>query len=50
MDNFDTYNVSLAIATNIPLPLKTGFVAPGHILQFLKALCAVLKVCQETKS
>ncbi len=35
---------------NIPLPLKTGFVAPGHILQFLKALCAVLKVCQETKS
>ncbi len=26
MDNFDPYNVFLAIATNIPQRLKTGFV------------------------
>ncbi len=28
IDNFDPYNVFLAIATNI---LKTGFVVQGHI-------------------
>ncbi len=26
IDNFDPYNVFLAIATNIPVLLKTGFV------------------------
>ncbi len=31
MDNFDPYNVFLAIATNIPQWLKTGFVLQGHI-------------------
>ncbi len=31
MDNFDPYNVFLAIATNIPQRLKTGFVLQGHI-------------------
>ncbi len=31
MDNFDPYNVLLAIATNIPQRLKTGFVLQGHI-------------------
>ncbi len=31
IDNFDTYNVCLAIATNIPVLLKTGFVLQGHI-------------------
>ncbi len=31
MDNFDTYSVLLAIATNIPQRLKTGFVLQGHI-------------------
>ncbi len=31
MDNFDPYNVFLAIATNIPQRLKTGFVVQGHI-------------------
>ncbi len=31
MDNFDPYNVFLAIATNIPQQLKTGFVLQGHI-------------------
>ncbi len=31
MDNFDPYNVFLAIATNISQPLKTGFVLQGHI-------------------
>ncbi len=28
--NFDPYNVFLAIATNIPQQLKTGFVVQGH--------------------
>ncbi len=32
MDNFDLYNVFLAIATNIPQRLKTGFVVQGHII------------------
>ncbi len=31
IDNFDPYNVFLAIATKIPLLLKTGFVVQGHI-------------------
>ncbi len=30
IDNFDPYNVFLAIATNIPVLLKTGFVLQGH--------------------
>ncbi len=29
-DNFDLYNVFLAIATNIPQLLKTGFMLHGH--------------------
>ncbi len=31
IDNFDPYNVLLAIATNIPVLLMTGFVVQGHI-------------------
>ncbi len=31
MNNFDPYSVFLAIATNIPHRLKTGFVVQGHI-------------------
>ncbi len=31
INNFDPYNVFLAIATNIPERLKTGFVLQGHI-------------------
>ncbi len=31
INNFDPYNVFLAIATNIPQRLKTGFVLQGHI-------------------
>ncbi len=31
IDNFDPYNVLLAIATNIHLLLMTGFVLQGHI-------------------
>ncbi len=34
MDNFDPYSVFLAIATNIPVWLKTGFVLQGHIWWF----------------
>ncbi len=30
--SFDPYNVLLAIATNIPVRLMTGFVVQGHIL------------------
>ncbi len=29
--NFDPYNVFLAIATNIPVLLMTGFVVQDHI-------------------
>ncbi len=31
MDHFDPYNVFLAIATNIPQRLKTGFVLQCYI-------------------
>ncbi len=31
INNFDPYSVLLAIATNIPQRLKTGFVVQGHI-------------------
>ncbi len=31
IDNFDPFNVFLAITTNIPQRLKTGFVLQGHI-------------------
>ncbi len=30
--NFDPYNALLAITTNIPMLLMTGFVVQGHIL------------------
>ncbi len=30
IDNFDSYNLLLAIATNIPQRLMTGFVVQGH--------------------
>ncbi len=33
--NFDPYNVLLAIATNIPVLLKTGFVLQGHIYMYI---------------
>ncbi len=39
MDNFDPYNVFLAIATNIPQRLKTGFVVQGHICH--RAFCKI---------
>ncbi len=32
MYNFDSYNVLLVIATNIPVLLLTAFVLQGHIL------------------
>ncbi len=42
MYNFDPYNVLLAIATNIPQRLMTGFVLQGHIyLKFLKHIQAL---------
>ncbi len=33
-EHFDPYNVLLAIATNIPVLLMTGFVVQGHIYIF----------------
>ncbi len=30
IDNFDTCNVFLSIAANVPQQLKTGFVLQGH--------------------
>ncbi len=33
MYNFEPYNVLLAIATNIPVLLKTAFVLQGHNLK-----------------
>ncbi len=33
IDNFDPYNAFLAIATNIPQRIKTGFVVQDHICQ-----------------
>ncbi len=36
MDNFDPYNVLLAIATNIPVLLMTAFVLQGHISQTVR--------------
>ncbi len=36
--NFDPYSVFLAIATNIPQRLKTGFVVQGHISLEIKWL------------
>ncbi len=33
INNFDPYNVLLAIATNIPVLLMTGFVLQGHVCQ-----------------
>ncbi len=37
-NNFDPYNVFLAIATNIPQRLKTAFVVQGHIYEKRKLL------------
>ncbi len=34
IDHFDPYNVFLAIATNIPVRLKAGFVVQGHIYEY----------------
>ncbi len=41
MYNFDTCNVLLVIATNIPERLKTAFVLQGHIFN---AITSVVKL------
>ncbi len=38
IDNFNPYNVFLAIATNVPVLLMTGFVLQGHICNYLQLL------------
>ncbi len=40
--DFDPYDVLLAIATNIPVRLETGFVVQGHI--WSNCLCGFLVV------
>ncbi len=35
MDHFDPYNVLLAIATNIPVLLMTGFVVQDYICIYI---------------
>ncbi len=47
MDNFDSYNVLLAIATNIPVLLMTAFVLQGHILVTIITGCHDNNVMQE---
>ncbi len=44
MDNFDPYNVLLAIATNIPVLLMTAFVLQGHIFMSFNALIKITKL------
>ncbi len=41
INNFDPYNVFLAIATNIPQRLKTGFVVQGHKYIYIYACMLV---------
>ncbi len=43
MYNFDSYNVLLAIATNIPVLLMTAFVLQGHI--YFNTVTGVNCVC-----
>ncbi len=43
MYNFDLYNVLLAIATNIPVLLMTGFVVQGHKWHFFKLITILTK-------
>ncbi len=38
-NNFDPYNVFLAVPTNIPQRLKTGFVLQGHTWPSSTAAC-----------
>ncbi len=45
MDNFDPYNVFLAIATNIPQQLKTGFVVQGHKYGYITKYISVCISC-----
>ncbi len=49
INNFDAYNVLLAVAANIPVRLKTGFVLQGHIWEILSPCIiypAVIFLCR----
>ncbi len=49
MYNFDPYNVLLAIATNTPQRLKTGFVVQGHIYELeVDGIFADIITCLKT--
>ncbi len=43
-ENFDPYNVFLAIATNIPQRRKTGFVVQGHIFKKYVYMCVYMYI------
>ncbi len=44
MDNFDSYNVLLAIAINIPVLLMTAFGLQGHIAARSDAPNVIVKI------
>ncbi len=46
IDNFDSYDVFLAIATNIPQRLKTGFVVQGHKCLYVDFNKTIVKMSQ----
>ncbi len=53
MDNFDPYNVLLAITTNIPVLLMTAFVLQGHICECVvnfKVMYLYANVCMNILS
>ncbi len=44
MYNFDSYNVLLSIATNIPVLLMTASVLQGHMFSLISAVCSSLSL------
>ncbi len=48
IDHFDPYNVLLAIATNKPQRLNTGFELQGHIMTNAGHKLDRVNVCSET--
>ncbi len=43
-DNVDPYNICLAINTNIPVLLMTGFVLQGHICMYCIHVCVCVYI------
>ncbi len=49
MYNFDSYNVLLSIATNIPVLLMTAFVLQGHIFCWLYSTIRAMSSLKNVK-